>query len=296
MSGIDWLKAEWDRISGFGCIGLGGLLVLFGYLGASNSTHTPEVLSYLISGGIGGLFLLGVGATLLVSADLHDEWRKLDRLEDAFRSGVLGSPSSFAAADDDTAVDLTGPGQSRAEERNGTAELQRTAARTHFIEASSHGPAAVNADLSPARRARALAAAGLVVAVLPITLGWNHAASRLSDGPAMDGVSMATVGLILAGLAVAMPTWSMRRTVRSRAGRLLNPFFRELDGVTDEIPARSADARSASPTGTVLVAEGLSRYHAAGCPAVRGVTGNVREMPRSEVPATLTPCQLCLAD
>ena len=33
--------------------------------------------------GLGGMFALGIGATLYVSADLHDEWRKLERIEDA---------------------------------------------------------------------------------------------------------------------------------------------------------------------------------------------------------------------
>lgn len=107
MRAPDWLRAEWDRVLGFACIGAGGLLVLVGYLGASDSIHTPEALSYLISGGIGGLFLLGAGAMLLVSADLHDEWRKLDRLEDAFRTGAIGSPPPPASVDDDTGVDLT---------------------------------------------------------------------------------------------------------------------------------------------------------------------------------------------
>src|SRR5581483_2749023 len=35
------------------------------------------------SGGLGGVFLLGIGATLYMSADMHDEWRKLDRIEAA---------------------------------------------------------------------------------------------------------------------------------------------------------------------------------------------------------------------
>ena len=34
-----------------------------------------------VSGGMFGLFLLGIGALLWLSADLRDEWRKLDALD-----------------------------------------------------------------------------------------------------------------------------------------------------------------------------------------------------------------------
>ncbi|MGH8990523.1 MAG: hypothetical protein ACRDZ7_03230 [Acidimicrobiia bacterium] len=87
MDGKSWLRAEWDRVAGFGMIALGAILLVFGYAGVSGSPYVAEALSYIMSGGIGGLFCLGAGATLLISADIHDEWRKLDRVEDALRSG-----------------------------------------------------------------------------------------------------------------------------------------------------------------------------------------------------------------
>jgi hypothetical protein len=61
------------------------LALLLGYRGVSESLSTGRQLSYLISGGVGGLMLVAVGVTLLLSADLHDEWRKLDRIEEALR-------------------------------------------------------------------------------------------------------------------------------------------------------------------------------------------------------------------
>ena len=51
----------------------------------SGSPYAAAQLPYIISGGIGGIFLLGVGATLWLSADLRDEWRKLDCIEEALR-------------------------------------------------------------------------------------------------------------------------------------------------------------------------------------------------------------------
>ena len=86
MDLMTWLRAEWDRVLGFTLIALGAILLVIGYLGVSDSPYVAEQLSYIASGGLGGLFLLGAGATLLILADLHDEWRKLDKVEDAIRS------------------------------------------------------------------------------------------------------------------------------------------------------------------------------------------------------------------
>jgi hypothetical protein len=87
-----WLRAEWDRVLGFGLIGLGGAFLVAGYAGVSDSAYVAQALSYMMSGGIGGLFLLGAGATLLITADLHDEWRKVDAVEQAIRAGDLPQP------------------------------------------------------------------------------------------------------------------------------------------------------------------------------------------------------------
>jgi hypothetical protein len=82
-----WLRTEWDRVLGFGLIGLGAVFVVLAYFGVSDSPYLAQQLSFITSGGIGGLFLLGAGATLLHTADVHDEWRKLDRIEQALRAG-----------------------------------------------------------------------------------------------------------------------------------------------------------------------------------------------------------------
>jgi hypothetical protein len=51
--------------------GAAGAVALFvGYLGVSGTLDPGKQLPYLISGGVGGLFLLGVAAALLFSADL----------------------------------------------------------------------------------------------------------------------------------------------------------------------------------------------------------------------------------
>lgn len=65
---------------------IGGAVALFvGYLGVSDTLDPAKQLPYLISGGIGGLFLLGVASALLFSADLgatRDDIAELQRSVD----------------------------------------------------------------------------------------------------------------------------------------------------------------------------------------------------------------------
>ena len=61
---------------------------------------TAQQVPYVVSGGIGGLFLLGVGGMLWLSADLRDEWRKLDSLEQRLpEPAATDEPDLFAAAE-----------------------------------------------------------------------------------------------------------------------------------------------------------------------------------------------------
>ena len=77
-----WLRAQWDRVLAW-VLGLAGLVALLvGWLGVSGTPYLAEQLPYLVSAGMLGLFLLGVGATVWISADLRDEWRKLDEVAD----------------------------------------------------------------------------------------------------------------------------------------------------------------------------------------------------------------------
>jgi hypothetical protein len=76
-----WLRAAWDRLLGFALIAVGATLALAGYVGLSGTRRIPEEVSYLTSGAVGGLFLLVCGATLVLSADMRDQLRKLRRLE-----------------------------------------------------------------------------------------------------------------------------------------------------------------------------------------------------------------------
>jgi len=63
----------------------GAIALIVGYVGVSGTLETGKQLPYVVSGGLAGLFLLGLGALLWVSADLRDEWRKLDALDESVR-------------------------------------------------------------------------------------------------------------------------------------------------------------------------------------------------------------------
>lgn len=84
------LRMQWDRALAIGVSVLGVIVLIIGYFGVSGTEYVAEQFPYAISGGVFGIFLLVTGATLWLSADLRDEWRKLDaidsRLEQVFGS------------------------------------------------------------------------------------------------------------------------------------------------------------------------------------------------------------------
>lgn len=116
MDVLTVLKSQWDRIGAVACALAGVVLLISGYHGIANSPYVAEELAYLISGGLGGVFLLGVGATLYISADMHDEWRKLDRIEAAIRecgtAGLEQSTRRTDAARSAGTADTAGEGRS----------------------------------------------------------------------------------------------------------------------------------------------------------------------------------------
>ena len=76
-----WLRAQWDRVLGAGTVAAGAVAILLGYHGVSHTPFPAEQIPYVISGAVVGIALIGIGLTAWLSADLRDEWRKLDRLE-----------------------------------------------------------------------------------------------------------------------------------------------------------------------------------------------------------------------
>jgi peptidoglycan/LPS O-acetylase OafA/YrhL len=83
MEIVKYLRAQWDRAIGIAALAAGVLALILGYLGVSGTPHVADQLPYFISGGLVGVFMLGVASTMWLSADLRDEWRELHALREA---------------------------------------------------------------------------------------------------------------------------------------------------------------------------------------------------------------------
>jgi hypothetical protein len=62
-------------------VGAAALLLLFGYLGVSREAIPAKQIPYLVSGGIGGVFLAVIGAYFLGTQEIRNDSGRLDRLE-----------------------------------------------------------------------------------------------------------------------------------------------------------------------------------------------------------------------
>ena len=97
MGIVMWIRVQWDRVAAGACILLGVLALVLGWVGTSGTPYVSEQLPYIVSGGLAGIFLLGVGSVLWLSADLRDEWRELRALR-ALHEQRLGTVAPQALA------------------------------------------------------------------------------------------------------------------------------------------------------------------------------------------------------
>jgi len=112
----------WDRAAAVGCMVAAIVAVVSGYVGLSDRVNPADQLPYIMSGGIGALLLIGIGATLWLSADLRDEWRKLDVIGETLRelaqsgqdteadSVVVVAPEGDSSGGRDAAIRVVPPG------------------------------------------------------------------------------------------------------------------------------------------------------------------------------------------
>ena len=262
---LRWLRAEWDRVAGFGLIGLGALLLVVGYDGVSRSPYVAQQLAYIVSGGLGGMFCLGFGGVLLVGADLHDEWRKLDRIEAAIRG----------EAADETAADRV----------DGEPVLATNGKRRAPRLVPSAAPAGEG-------HANVALLAGLSVALIVMIIGWNKAAGTGDAKVAFSGLAVSLAGVVVASAMVAAYTFWLRRSVGNRQAELLGPYL--VAEAASHPPVRARQPRTSGDDpidAPVLVAPGLTHFHRPGCPAIAGVKTKVT--PRARVRSGLSPCGIC---
>ena len=79
------LTLFWDRVAAGTCVAVAVVMLVTGWIQLSAESQAGDQIPYIMSAGIGGLFLLAIGLTLWLSADLRDEWRKLDVIDESLR-------------------------------------------------------------------------------------------------------------------------------------------------------------------------------------------------------------------
>jgi hypothetical protein len=254
-----WLRAEWDRVAGYSSIGVGFVVLLAGITGVRHASDVVDQLAYLTSGGIGAMFLLGVGATLLLSADLHDDWRKLHRVEQK-----LDRVEVLLREGRDTALQVPPDDEVAAPSAQATAQTP-----------------------APLRRARLLAGGALVIGLALVVQGRMHMGSDPARLTA--GISTAIAGPFLAALCAVTLTVRQKGMLEQRKMTVFGPWLRADPGLTDAPGSVGGNTETA-----VWVAEGLRRYHRADCPALSGRPG--RKVERAAMPAGLAACGVCEPD
>ena len=85
----NYLRCQWDRAGAALCLAAGVVALIVGYVGVSGTRETADQIPYVVSGGMVGLFLLGAGVMLWLSADMRDEWRKLDSIDQRLAAGPV---------------------------------------------------------------------------------------------------------------------------------------------------------------------------------------------------------------
>jgi hypothetical protein len=100
MNVLAWARLQWDRVLGALAAIAGAVLLITGWVHVSGTGFVAEQLPYLASEGLGGVFLLGLGTGLWLSADMRDQWRELRAIRhgiDAQNAGARRTPTAAQA-------------------------------------------------------------------------------------------------------------------------------------------------------------------------------------------------------
>lgn len=138
MDFVNYVRNQWDRVAAWVCIVLGAIALLIGWLGVSDTAFPAEQIPYVISGGLVGVFLLGLGAVLWLSADLRDEWRKLDAIERHMLGGAAPPSGEPNGRGDFTSLEVTEIDEAKPAQRRSTRKRATKATKaTKAAKASS---------------------------------------------------------------------------------------------------------------------------------------------------------------
>ena len=284
MDVLTVLKSQWDRIAAVVCAVLGVILLVVGYQGIADSPYVAEELAYLISGGLGGVFFLGVGATLYISADMHDEWRKLDRIEEAILSlrAEPGQPGRF----DDIVEPVAEARASRHRANSGATANRGTSSNGSVNAGVAHRSVlAMPRELVAGLR---LGAVAMSLALAALMIAYWQAADTAEARPAFNATASAASVLAVAGVLAVLGMVGMRRRLMRRRQILLSGFLARTD------PAVRSES---TPAGSLRMPERLlvipqGRYaHVSSCAMVAGE--RTESVSSSALPEGVLPCAIC---
>jgi hypothetical protein len=171
-----WAVSQWDRVIGWSLIAGGGVLTLTGALSVAAAEDQLDQLSYLATGPALGLFLLGVGAVLVLTADLRDDWRKLDEVLSALQPRE--SAGSGAPPPDGVAVEISLPDTPASSRRVG---LPALAVAGLGIVAAAAG-ASRSFERADALRWTQLSAVTLAAAAAAVAFCYLRGRAALTEG------------------------------------------------------------------------------------------------------------------
>jgi hypothetical protein len=272
---VTWLRAQRDRVGGWTCIAIGAVMVISAWFSISGTSVVSAQLTYIASGGIGGLFFLGAGFGLLIRGDLHDEWRKLDRLESALRGSPLTDPQEIRLDVGDKAGAAPTP-------QPVTPALMSSNGGSPLPAALGAGPVALASPVTSQYEAVLLG--GVVGAGALLALGWFRVSGTTNFQSGLNGLTFGVFGLLLAAAIVVYHSRSMRYGISQRLGRLLSP----VSTTSGEAPGTSAKLNGSG----WYVVEGSARYHLAGCQALN-TSLTTEHVTSARQLGDLEPCRLC---
>jgi hypothetical protein len=81
-------RLHWDRVAAVVAVVFGLVSIVLGWIGVSGHDLVTEQLPYLASGAVFGGFALGIGGTLWLSADIRDEWARLEQIGESLHQQI----------------------------------------------------------------------------------------------------------------------------------------------------------------------------------------------------------------
>jgi hypothetical protein len=81
-------RLHWDRLAAVLAVFVGLVAIVVGWWGVSGADLVTEQLPYLASGAVFGGFALGIGGTLWLSADIRDEWARLEQISESLHQQI----------------------------------------------------------------------------------------------------------------------------------------------------------------------------------------------------------------